>query len=252
MDFSAHFLLLGGRPARHGALGDDFSGGADDFVPLWTQLRRRRSVARTGMRKCRARGQDVSGMPLHRDGRVFVRAIAGDGVIAIERPVLKQILFARTSHDDQSERLVGLVHAMDRLGDFAVAKRLPLAFGNGRDRRLDRRVLNVAACEAAGIEPLIAMGRQPHHPPLAERFADTPPAPENRTPVETMAHRLKTPEGRKLYALRKQTPEPVFGIIKSVLGFRQFLLRGLDKVRGEWSLVTMAWNIKRMFTLSPD
>ena len=60
----------------------------------------------------------------------------GDGVIAIERPVLKQILFARTSHDDQSERLVGLVHAMDRLGDFAVAKRLPLAFGNGRDRRL--------------------------------------------------------------------------------------------------------------------
>ena len=110
---------------------------------------------------------------------------------------------------------------------------------------------NVAACEAAGIEPLIAMGRQPHHPPLAERFAYPPPAPENPTPVEAMAHRLKTPEGRKLYALRKQTPEPVFGIIKSVLGFRQFLLRGLDKVRGEWSLVTMAWNIKRMFTLSP-
>ena len=64
-----------------------------------------------------------------------------------------------------------------------------------------------------------------------------------------MAHRLKTPEGKKLYALRKQTPEPVFGIIKSVLGFRQFLLRGLDSVRGEWSLVTMAWNIKRMFAL---
>jgi transposase len=109
---------------------------------------------------------------------------------------------------------------------------------------------NVTACEAANIEPLIALGRQPHHPPLAERFADTPPAPKNPTPVEAMAHRLKTPEGRKLYALRKQTPEPVFGIIKSVLGFRQFLLRGLDKVRGEWSLVTMAWNIKRMFTLS--
>ena len=109
---------------------------------------------------------------------------------------------------------------------------------------------NVAACEAAGIEPLIAMGRQPHHPPLAERFADTPPAPENPTPVEAMAHRLKTPEGSKLYSLRKQIPEPVFGIIKSVLGFRQFLLRGLDKVGGEWSLVTMAWNIKRMFTLS--
>jgi hypothetical protein len=110
---------------------------------------------------------------------------------------------------------------------------------------------NVEACQAAGIAPLIAMGRQPHHPPLAERFADTPPPLENPTPVEAMAHRLKTPEGRKLYALRKQTPEPVFGIIKSALGFRQFLLRGLDNVRGEWSLVTMAWNIKRMFTLSP-
>src|SRR5208282_1873992 len=75
--------------------------------------------------------------------------------------------------------------------------------------------------------------------------------PENPTPVEAMAHRLKTPEGRKLYALRKQTPEPVFGVIKSALGFRQFSLRGLDKVRGEWSLVTMAWNLKRMFVLTP-
>ena len=110
---------------------------------------------------------------------------------------------------------------------------------------------NVMACEAANIEPLIALGRQPHHPSLAGRFADTPPAPENPTPVEVRAHRLKTPGGRKRYALRKQTPEPVFGIIKSVLGFRQFHLRGLDKVRGEWGLVTMAWNLKRMFTLSP-
>ena len=67
-----------------------------------------------------------------------------------------------------------------------------------------------------------------------------------------MAHRLKTPEGKQLYALRKQVPEPVFGIIKSVLGFRQFLLRGLDCVRGEWSLVTMAWNMKRMFALCPS
>jgi hypothetical protein len=122
---------------------------------------------------------------------------------------------------------------------------------------------NVEACEKAGIEPLIAMGPQPHHPPLEERFEPTP--------VEGMAHRLKTPEGRDLqrdnydgrtghpscrrardlYALRKQTPEPVFGIIKSVLGFRQFSMRGLEKVRGEWSLVTMAWNMKQMSVLNP-
>ena len=108
---------------------------------------------------------------------------------------------------------------------------------------------NVAACMAAGIDPLIAMGREPHHPSLAERFAAAPPPPDAPTPIEAMAHRLKTSEGKKLYALRKHTPEPVFGIIKSVLGFRQFLLRGLDHVRGEWTLVTMAWNMKRMFAL---
>lgn len=72
-----------------------------------------------------------------------------------------------------------------------------------------------------------------------------------------MRHRLTTPEGKQLYVLRKQTPEPglllldqVFGIIKSVMGFRQFSLRSLDRVKGEWNLVTMAWNIKRMFTLA--
>ena len=100
------------------------------------------------------------------------------------------------------------------------------------------------ACKAADIEPLIATGRQPHHPSWRERFTAPPPAPENPTPVEAMAWRLQTPQGKQLYGLRKQTPEPVFGIIKSVMGFRQFLLRGLDCVRGEWSLVTMAWNIQ--------
>lgn len=110
---------------------------------------------------------------------------------------------------------------------------------------------NVNACAAANIAPVIAMGRDAHHPSLAERFADAPPPPPtDPTPLEAMEHRLKTQEGKKLYALRKQTPEPVFGIIKSVLGFRQFLLRGLDNVRGEWNLVTMAWNMKRMFVLA--
>jgi transposase len=109
---------------------------------------------------------------------------------------------------------------------------------------------NVNACAAAGIEPVIAMGREAHHPSLDERFAEDPAPPEDPTPVEAMRYRLQTKEGKKRYALRKQTPEPVFGIIKSVLGFRQFLLRGLDNVRGEWKLVTMAWNMKRMFVLA--
>jgi len=108
---------------------------------------------------------------------------------------------------------------------------------------------NVTACGAAGVDPLIAMGRQPHHSPVGELFCDDPLAPENPTPVEAMAHRLKTGEGRDLYALRKQIPEPVFGIIKSIMGFRQFMLRGIDKVQGEWKLVTMAWNMKRLSAL---
>jgi transposase len=109
---------------------------------------------------------------------------------------------------------------------------------------------NVALCAAAQIDPMIAPGRQSHHPSLAERFAQAPQAPENPTPLEAMRHRLQTPEGKKLYALRKQIPEPVFGIIKSAMGFRQFLLRGLENVHGEWSLVTTSWNIKRMFALA--
>jgi len=108
---------------------------------------------------------------------------------------------------------------------------------------------NVNACAAAGIEPVIAIGRDAHHPSLDARFAEAPAPPRDPTPLAAMNHRLKTPEGKKLYAMRKHTAEPVFGIIKSVLGFRQFLLRGLDSVRGEWNLVTIAWNIKRMFVL---
>ena len=111
---------------------------------------------------------------------------------------------------------------------------------------------NVEGCAAAKIEPLIAMGRTRHHVSWKQRFAAAPKSPpDSATPMQKMAHRLKTPRGRKLYALRKQTPEPVFGIIKSVMGYRQCLLRGLESVKGEWSLVTMSWNIKRMFALQP-
>jgi transposase len=110
---------------------------------------------------------------------------------------------------------------------------------------------NVDHCAAAKIEPLIAMKRERHNARWKERFADDPKAPPASASVmQQMAHRLKTRRGKKLYALRKQTPEPVFGIIKSVMGFRQFLLRGFENAKGEWNLVTMSWNIRRMFALS--
>jgi hypothetical protein len=66
-----------------------------------------------------------------------------------------------------------------------------------------------------------------------------------------MKRALKTQRRRATYGLRKQTVEPVFGIIKSVLGFRQFSLRGLKAVGHEWTLVCLAWNLKRMAVLRP-
>jgi len=110
---------------------------------------------------------------------------------------------------------------------------------------------NVEHCAAVKIEPLIAMKRERHNARWKERFAQDPHAPPaSASAMQQMAHRLKTRRGKKLYALRKQTPEPVFGIIKSVMGFRQFLLRGFENAKGEWNLVTMSWNIRRMFALS--
>jgi transposase len=111
---------------------------------------------------------------------------------------------------------------------------------------------NVRACatpeaeDGAPIAPLIALGREPHHADLLQRFAPEPFGPAPQDPLAAMAHRLKTREGRALYALRKSTVEPVIGIIKSVMKFRQFLLRGVNLVSGEWDLVCLAYNVKRM------
>jgi len=109
---------------------------------------------------------------------------------------------------------------------------------------------NVNACEEAGIEPLIAMGREAHYPELLARLTEPAPLAADADALTRMAHRLKTGAGRADYALRKQTVEPVFGIIKHVMKFRQFLLRGLGKVRHEWNLVALAWNLKRMSALN--
>lgn len=112
-----------------------------------------------------------------------------------------------------------------------------------------RSAANVSACVNLGIEPLLASRRERHHLPWHARFGEPPPLITPATAIERMTHRLQTRDGRARYALRKQTVEPVFGIIKAVMGFRQFLLRGRAAVRGEWSLVTMAWNIRRLAAL---
>jgi len=108
---------------------------------------------------------------------------------------------------------------------------------------------NVDACLAVGMDPYIAASREHHHTNPIDRFTEPPPLPEGATPVQTMAHKLRTIAGRKIYALRKQTVEPVFGIIKSIMGFRQFSMRGLEAADNEWNMVCLAWNLKRMAVL---
>ena len=126
---------------------------------------------------------------------------------------------------------------------------------------------NVAAAEARGYDPYIAIERSkrarpellPSDAPAAEAEPSDEPAPDaeatgppaDPTPAkaarERMRAKLKTPEGARIYGLRKTTPEPVFGQILEVRGFRRFLLRGLKKVRGEWSLVTLTHNVLKLW-----
>jgi len=109
---------------------------------------------------------------------------------------------------------------------------------------------NVGACENKKITPYIAFGRDQHNQPLMDRFREPLPLPNDADAVTRMKHRLRTQAGKKIYAKRKSTVEPVFGIIKAVMGFRQFLLRGFESVQGEWDLVCIAWNLKRLHSLS--
>lgn len=110
----------------------------------------------------------------------------------------------------------------------------------------------VEALEEDGVEVLVAIGGSNHRRPH-----DLRPMPPEKPPQEVklewmkkMATKLASEDGRRKYRKRKQTVEPVFGIIKLGMKFRQFLLRGIDKVRIEWRLVALAYNCRRLHTLS--
>ena len=113
---------------------------------------------------------------------------------------------------------------------------------------------NVELCEAEGVTPYFAHARQPHNQPPLERFGPDPEADPNElggsvSALARMLHRLQTKDGKALYALRKCTVETVIGIIKHVLGFRTFSMRGLELAEAEWSMVCSAWNLKRLHAL---
>lgn len=109
---------------------------------------------------------------------------------------------------------------------------------------------NVKAFQEREVDPYIATGREPHHLDWHTFFQELPEPPdETASATVKMAYRLRTEIGQAIYRLRKSTVEPVIGIIKEVLGFRQFSLRGMHAVAGEWCLVCLAFNLKRMHTL---
>ena len=109
------------------------------------------------------------------------------------------------------------------------------------------------ALDKRGIEAYIATGHDAHHKSWQAFFAETPaPPPADASPKVKMAYKLQTEFGQAIYRLRKCTVEPVIGIIKEVLGFRQFSLRGLAAAAGEWTLVCLAFNLKRLHVLFAD
>jgi transposase len=111
---------------------------------------------------------------------------------------------------------------------------------------------NVTAFEKSGVDPYIATGREPHNKSWHSFFDELPEPAEEASPQVKMAYKLQTEIGQAIYRLRKCTVEPVIGIIKEVLGFRQFSLRGLKAVTGEWCLVCLAFNLKRMHSLMAE
>jgi transposase len=144
-------------------------------------------------------------------------------------------------------------HASDREEAIPTVDAIPAGVGKPRAAALDNGYwspTNVEELERRSIEPFIATGRDSHYQSWQERFALQPEPPaEEASLIVQMAYKLKTAIGKQIYGLRKSTVEPVIGIIKETLGFRQFSLRGLLAVAGEWCLVCLAYNLKRLHIL---
>jgi len=144
-------------------------------------------------------------------------------------------------------------HPTDQAEALPTVDAIPVQLGTPAAAALDHGYWseeNVTGLTQRGIDPYIATGREPHHQPWTAFLAQQPqPLPADASPIEQMAYKLRTELGQAIYRLRKSTVEPVIGIIKEILGFRQFSLRGLPAVSGEWMLVCLAYNLKRLHTL---
>jgi transposase len=147
-------------------------------------------------------------------------------------------------------------HPNDKQEALPTLKAMPAEIGTANAVVMDNGYFsetNIQDCENLGIEPYIATGREPHHLDWHTFFQQQPEPPaDEASPIVKMAYKLQTEIGKAIYRLRKCTVEPVIGIIKEILGFRQFSLRGLSAVAGEWCLVCLAFNLKRLHSLYLD
>jgi transposase len=144
-------------------------------------------------------------------------------------------------------------HPNDKQEAVPTLKAMPVEIGTPKAVAMDNGYFseaNILDCENLGFDPYIATGREPHHLDWHTFFQQQPEPPaEGESPIVKMAYKLQTEIGKAIYRLRKCTVEPIIGIIKEILGFRQFSLRGLLATTGEWCLVCLAFNLKRMHTL---
>ena len=163
---------------------------------------------------------------------------------------------AQVGVDQEAMLIVGYSlsnHANDQQEVAPTLAEVPKEIGTPSGAALDTGYFsqtNIKILQEAGIEAYIATGRDLHNQGWKSYFAEAgDPPSEDATPREKMAYKLRTELGKQVYRLRKCTVEPVIGIIKEVMGFRQFSLRGEPSVTGEWCLVCLAFNLRRIHVL---
>lgn len=160
---------------------------------------------------------------------------------------------------DVETKLIVTAHVTQQSNDkqelkptLALLGELPATLGTVEDLLADAGYYseeNVIACDRQKITPYISTRREKHNTPLKKQPVP-PERPDSKDPVACMKYQLQRTAGKAKYAKRKSTSEPVFGVIKAAMGYRNFLLRGIEAVSGEWSLLCMAYNLKMMHIMS--
>ena len=212
--------------------------------------------ARASAERAEAEGKEHSSVPEERSqrnftdaesrimpapgGRDFVQAYNCQAVVDSANQV---IVVARATNvtSDKQQAVTMMEEIIDNVG--AVPREVSADAGYHSAKAVDE-------IHALGVDPFIAPDKTRHG-------RVPPPAPRGRIPSrlsarDRMRRKLQTRRGRQRYALRMQTVEPVFGQIKQGRGFRQFLLRGLEKVNGEWSLICTGHNLLKLFRSEAD